>query len=241
MNKKIMFVCSGIIIGAVVTGLMALTVNNINFNLKILKEYQTLIAGLLALAGALITVWKINHQISEQRRQYNETQQRRLRASRALLIHALEVISDYAENCLTYTLKEYNFRHNPRRSMFTPPTDKNTPILGNQVYSILKDSIECVNSKNAEKLINLLVDIQILNSRINDKELIKSKKMSIEFIIDAMKLNVQTSNCFDFARGYNEMIGEYRITYLDLERQLRDKKLYLSEVIETISKRYPRH
>ncbi|MGB0922375.1 MAG: hypothetical protein ACPG06_11560 [Alphaproteobacteria bacterium] len=62
-----------------------------------IKEWQTLIAGILALIGATITIVFLRMQINQQQRQFDHTLEAAAVAARARLPHALSDFCDYTE------------------------------------------------------------------------------------------------------------------------------------------------
>lgn len=94
---------AGILSGVLVLGILILGVGDVPENW--IYHYQTLIAGGIALASALVTVGFIQRQIRATKDQHNDLITRSSVAARSVLPMVLSDLNRYAENCLTIAIE----------------------------------------------------------------------------------------------------------------------------------------
>ncbi|NBX04108.1 MAG: hypothetical protein EBR02_08665 [Alphaproteobacteria bacterium] len=204
------------------------------WKMEILKEYQTLLTGILALAAALFSVWAL-WQIEDKKRKDKN------RVARAMLVHSLSDICQYAKDTLEYL---YNYRNADtvqRQSMSAPtiPTESIFPQLCNAIE--FADPLNDVGNYLAQ----LVCDLQIHNSRLRDSNLEQTWRVTLE--VAAVELHATAENVFDYARGKSndclEIKGEniHRATRTITAHALNlfPFELHFPEAQEKIMRRYP--
>jgi hypothetical protein len=172
-------------------------------------DWQTLLAGLLAFVGAVVTVWVLEAQISESRRQG----QRKTSATRALVSAALENVGDY---CLACTRWLQDIRE-PARQVETQsdlgdlPVDP-VPRLDKDSLVILRDCIEHADKGTSVAVAELLGKFQLVSARlklIHDCLANRSKQrynfvnlqgMIDAYVVDALELCARSEGLYSYAR-----------------------------------------
>lgn len=171
--------------------------------LNILKDWQTLVAGLLALGAAWWTVRHIKEQIKIQREAFEEDKKRyeirqeaKTFAAKAGLLDALGEVCKYANCCVEYysnlllSFEDIDPVPNSCTILPEPPIETVKPI---------KTSIEYLEPKSAERFFELVEFFQIHNARLLDNN--NESKWAIDHrIIDAMKLFALGERLLPFAR-----------------------------------------
>ena len=168
-------------------------------------HYQTSIAGLLAIAGAVIGAVYINKQIkSAERQELNRLASRR-EAARAVLPLTLSSITEYASDAgraMLNLMGQCNGEALPAAVVM--PT---WPILPTDAITELKELAE--NSRLAETIFvsRLLSAIQIQNSRIRglQRELAGERRSTVKsnlesYLLDAAESYARATALFDYAR-----------------------------------------
>lgn len=161
------------------------------------SKYQTILAGLIALMAALITVLAM-HRIEETKR-VNKNY-----AARAMLNHALSEICEYLEKTAECLNK---IQTDPKELI---PQMPSAPKLPKYIYPWLSDAME-FSGKRAivEYIANLTSELQIHSSRMRELESLKERPkenpMNSNYInktlFQAFKIHSITSNLFDYSRG----------------------------------------
>ncbi len=123
-------------------------------------EWQTIIAGAIALAAAWWTIRTIRRQIRLQesqiedgKRRYADAQRSKMWAARAELPDALSALCGYSGRCVSYLIGADGFDQMP-----------DTPA---DAISVVKSCVEFVDSDSAEKLSDLIVHYQNHNARLS--------------------------------------------------------------------------
>jgi hypothetical protein len=188
----------------------------------ILDHWQTLIAGVLAIIAALITVAALYDQSRRDRL-------RRSRAARALMPAALASISDYAFMSIQW-LKDARKAALAAYSNATPVGPEIStrevnalrppPEPETGAFDVLKECVEHSDAAPAQAIADLLYAIQVFRSRIwslNDRMAnpnhydgarVLTGVEANEDIVDAVKLRALNDSLYPFARmGTNEAPG----------------------------------
>ncbi len=169
-----------------------------------LYRWQTLVTGIAALAGALLTVRMIERQVQQTDHLEQERVARKAIAARVLLPNALASLSDYAEECIVDLRKIYAMTSVVELGEFKPAVPKQ------EVMDVLSSCVEWDDSLRTP-LIELTAHLQVQQSRIQDIAVdgrrvhrwgtTKVGHDAAQFILDALELHVRCEAIFSYARG----------------------------------------
>lgn len=186
----------------------------------VLYEWQTLVAGLLALGAAWWTVKHLKEQINLQRealeddkRRYEDSQLKKQLAARAALPDALADIYRYGVKCAEYysnlLLTHAGIETVPDSctQLPEPPYEATIPI---------KTSIEYLDPLSIKRMTELTNWFQILNARHGDED--PSKHSISQGVFDSMKLCGLAERLFKFARQPEESVPTNKITRDEIEK-----------------------
>lgn len=174
-----------------------------------IKEWQSLIAGILALIGAFLAVLIGRQQIKAADKRATEIRERKFMAARAILPEDLSTICAYTNQCshVVYTAIK---RH---RETQLPPNDMQMPRLNSRVPTNLQRLIEQLDKQNASQVAALLACYQVQRARFEDAlngwnnhqsgaRHMSFTRSNIEHpLIETIQLRIHANNMFDFARG----------------------------------------
>jgi hypothetical protein len=200
---------------------------------KALYQWQTLIAGLLALVAI---VW-LQRQISFAREQENERRERQHFAARATMPAALNDVVDYAKAGIE-ALKTVP-RPTGNSALIAVPlewTPPKLPGIPSEAVAVLRTCIESADYGPRKEIAKLLSDLQICNSRLYDlfeetlspqgraRRSATSYNMQLYFG-DFLELYLRCDRMFRYARGeqpeiaLNITLGDMttRAVFADLE------------------------
>lgn len=200
--------------------------------ISIAHDWQTLIAGAVALFAAWLTVRTIKRQIKEDKQRYTDAQRSKSWAARVAMPDALSALCDYTERCVTYLMDTAVTVQIPE-----PPSE---------AISIIKSSVEYVDPKSAHKMFELIVHYQIHNSRIFDHEKRENEIENSEAIYDTVYLRSLVNRLFEYARNEVDVVPAAELSRADLESALRacvgfeyyGNEGKYSPVMEIIERRY---
>lgn len=180
-------------------------------------DYQTLITGLLALAGAWWGVRAINMQMTQEARAEAERVASRRAAARATLPLSLSLLSEYAEECasiLRGLLDECVDGALPRSVKV-----REFPTLPAETIQAFKEMTEVSLPADRETLAAILTKIQIQRSRISSippdrrrREMIVASANLEEYILDAADIYARSAALYDYARRKSETIPNPVVT-----------------------------
>ena len=171
-----------------------------------IERFQTLIAGVLALFAAILTVRTLSHQISQAEQRHQDLIRRKFNAARAVLPLVLSRLCGYAESSIRYAAKGREPISNNCEII------EETPAFPDDIIPLLKDIIEYADDKIAESTRDLVSEIQIRRYRLTDlpktpEFTLLSGETIISYlsvfdlaIFDAAHLYAHASNFFDYAR-----------------------------------------
>lgn len=169
------------------------------WQLKLLYDWQTLFAGLLALLGALITVYFIQKQIRQTSDLANDVRTHEEFAAKAVLPLALSQLSRYGQDCIELL----NPLTEEPRSVVSEAAQ--TPRLPENVISVLQESARYAEPAVASQIAALLSKIQIQQARLISLLARNSGKQLTEYegvsaMIDAADVYARTAELYDYAR-----------------------------------------
>lgn len=200
----------GFILGAATTAVAAIAFGILSIGrhetfLNGLREWQTLVAGLLAL---IAIIW-IQRQISQARIQENERRERQHYAARATLPAALADLVDYADEALT-ALKAVP--HATGTSSLIKVQDgwkqPPLPLVPKESVAVLKACIETADFGPRKEMAKLLADLQVANSRLKglfedlpvDRKIVTSSNMD-QYFADFLELYVRCDRMIRYGRS----------------------------------------
>ncbi len=172
-----------------------------------LKDWQTLVGGVLAIAAAAVGGLFILNQTAETRRHEDERLARQHAAARAVLPLALSALVDYAERVAT-GLESLRGTMVGRRVVGTPATPFIAPELDPGAISALRDVIESASPPIGQRIAMLISEVQILSSRLRDvssalrpgsHSLVLSLNI-LEYTLNAAVIFARGSALFGYAR-----------------------------------------
>jgi hypothetical protein len=167
-----------------------------------INRYQTLIAGFIALAGAVLTVVAILAQI----RQVNDIEQARREhdeiAARAVLPLALSTLHDYVDSCIK-VIAAYSDKIDDSMREYMDESCQ-LPTLPRDVLPSLKDVIKYAPKETAGEISLLLVSLQIQHARLRDGKFRLEGRMldRDDRIFDCVELLARINRLFPYSRGW---------------------------------------
>jgi len=205
----------GIFSGIVLSGLIGTTVSEEYF-IQWVKEFQTLISGIIALVGALFTVAAIRRQISSSEKSHEDLLERNLVSARSVLPMALSELVTYGESCLSVSFRM-------AKGHEIEPLKK----LSGSHNDVFREVIKYAPQERQEQMAELLAHLQVQISRMT-REVAEYRPMGREEILyanrigdedpnkrenilDAAKLIFQAEDLFCFARREEEEEERSRI------------------------------
>lgn len=203
----------GCLIGFVFTAFIFVAPLGLDWKI-ILKEYQDLIAGLVALVAAGFTILVINRQIMQAERLAEDNRRRRGYAARSMMPSALSSMSNYAQQCAKIPLHVIENSTVDEGLLIAQPVANRPPVplIPAGELSVLRDCIECADEAIQMQIADLISQLQIQNSRLrglyseidDDKEHALTRHYVEELVIDALELYARSSMLFDYARRKTE-------------------------------------
>ncbi|RUX75595.1 hypothetical protein EN925_19635 [Mesorhizobium sp. M7A.F.Ca.US.006.04.2.1] len=188
-----------------------------NFHWEWLYDYQTLIAGLVALAGAWWGVRAINMQMRQEICLEAERLASRRAAARATLPLSLSLLSEYAEECASIlrSLLDRCVDGSLPRSVKV----KDFPTPPAEAIQAFKEMTEVSLPTDRETLAATLTKIQIQRSRISSivpkrrpERMIVAAANLEEYILDAAEIYARSAALYDYARRKTEKIPDAVVT-----------------------------
>ena len=177
----------------------------------VVQAWQTLVAGILALVGALLTIIVLNCQIRQEGKHEKRRQERAERAARAVLPLALISLSEYAEHCVQL------LKPRASRKLCTPDTPEAAetvavPAIPDGSIPVFRDCARDASDNVAQCIHEMLCFLQIQRSRL-DKYL-KGKSNTVAdkidasdafgHLLEAIEMQLRCEQLFDYARNRSE-------------------------------------
>lgn len=183
---------------------------------KILLDWQTLLAGILALAGAVLTVYGLAKQVQVAQAIEREKVRRRHLSDRAALPLALVQLTAYLRLCVSL-LEPLNPPSGASQRIVAPsPYGKPVPLnLPADAIKAIRDNVESAEQDESSALSQLIAELQIQNSRFNSffEDISPNSAMIVVThnlhgrIFDALQLEAACRKMFDYARLRSDAIG----------------------------------
>ena len=176
-----------------------------------INRYQTLVAGGLAFFGAWLTVQQIRAQIKQASDADEYRRGREEAASRAKLLTALNVLSDYADTCI----RQLGTLRSEDRYRVRIPLNFKLPQPPREAISIMEDSLQYTSTDRINSVRGVLVWLQIQSARISGRGglWIDSETGRDSALFDAIQLKVLIDKLYNYARSrqedlYDRTIGD---------------------------------
>ena len=131
----------------------------------LVKEWQTLVSGILAIAGAAIGALLLYLQLRQERRRELERRRRQHSASRSMLPIALSAITEYIES-IARDLRRIRAESGDHEVQIGSLTAWKPPPIPDVQATMLTEVIESASDEIAEVLSELLRQLQVQTSRI---------------------------------------------------------------------------
>ena len=171
--------------------------------LKFFYDWQTLIAGFLAILAAMIGWVAIQGQVRQVETHDREMDRRRYAASRAMLPLALSGVSEYTHQCIDALLALYGESETIRKTDdFAPPTVPATSTAD------LRAMVEACSPVEGATIAKLLARIQVqmaglrgLQRDLRVSETVVTRKHLEQFFVDTIEIQARASALYRFARG----------------------------------------
>ena len=177
-----------------------------------LYDWQTLIAGLLAISGALYGAYKLNEQTRQAALFHKEELSRRHNAARVVLPLALSEISEFSQKVADNVIREIETRIDILDT--DPVLEGGARQLPNQhfpdspiaAFQIFVETL--LNEKNIRHVAELISSLQILNARYLSTNLHQVDTISnlYSLLLDAAKVRLLTDAMFNYARFVDESL-----------------------------------
>ncbi len=165
------------------------------------NRYQTLIAGVFALVGALLTVWIINAQIKQASNALQDQQERKEIAARAKLLMALNILSNYADCCIRELASLHSTTQIGQVQINVPPSFS-FPALPLHAIGAMEKCLEFTRRDRISSVRGVLAWLQIQSARISDDAQVRSSVAARDSaLFDAIQLKVLTDKLYNYARG----------------------------------------
>ena len=174
-------------------------------------DWQTFLAGCLALLGAYLTVRKIRAQIEQSDHQENKRIERRHRSARVTLPLALSAINEMCRAAAQQighqiiVRRDFGAAFSERSDRENYPTRLDPISLPNNVISEMKQFVESLRGEQSVKHVaELMSSIQIMISRFNSFELDQGDELVVlglsDLLMDVAKVRFLNDKMFNYAR-----------------------------------------
>lgn len=191
-----------------------------------LWNWQTLMAGLLALYAAGKTVQAIRSQVDQADRHEEDRRRRKHYAARADMPVTLVALSDYTRSCLV-ELKKVPFTPGQRLLLPSVPTLV-VPDVPAEAVKVLRECIETADEGPRDAIATMLEHLQIQHSRLagTATDIVPPSSMIVmpqrlsSNVADTVAILARVNLMFDYARRQREDIP--KILDLDTLKNLAD-------------------
>jgi hypothetical protein len=173
----------------------------ITIALASVDKYQTLIAGLLALFGAWLTVRKLTEQIRQAETLEADRRERRNLAARTVMPATLTELIEYAMACIHF-LGQF---HPRELGQVVAPEGVEAPRVPAEALLNLRECVQFGDEIVAEVIADMMSQIQIQHSRLasitrpRDGEIILPLNIEV-CLVDAVEVYARASKLFPYAR-----------------------------------------
>ncbi len=207
----------------------------------LLYQWQTLVAGIIALIAAIITIMFIKTQISIQKKQLDneilnqeDMLRRRISSGRVLLLDALHEISRYSEQFVKH--------------IYGASAANGEPDFPQDALMIVKTVLEHAHPNATELLTQIAIRSQIFRARCENHDWKHNYITKSDRMYDGLLLRALAAKAFDYARGDVDDIDSITLSFDEMEatRKITVRKLYdkspdsaYDRLVEQIANRHP--
>lgn len=238
------FILGAAIAASVAVALMMFAVQE--SAIKALHEWQTLIAGLLALVAI---VW-LQRQISLAREQESARRERHHFAARATLPAALAELVDYTDEALS-TLKRVAVSNDRGDIPYVGQQEIQTSGIPPSAVNVVRTCIESADAQPREEMRKLLEELQVAHSNLRGlsedvrPEPDTDKSVSVNAVHHNigryLELALRCDSMFDFARAKQDYIEPAVITFAEMKsRATRSDVRSYPGFVEWLARNYDR-
>ncbi|WP_051927605.1 hypothetical protein [Ruegeria halocynthiae] len=165
--------------------------------IEVIKEWQTLVAGLLALGAAFLTIRTMRKQMVNESIRHESQLRRQKKAARAKMPDALSEMSEYARQVGGYLLE----------------TQEEPPQPPSASITTLQQVIEYIDDDAADRAFELASLFQVQHARMTSSG---PKRQHILHKYDIALLQAYTNSLFDYARNEVESVSNEKPSREDM-------------------------
>lgn len=186
---------------------------------RFIFDYQTLMGGIIALVGAVLTVFIVLYQTRKTVDIAQDALNRKSVAARAALPAELTLIAEYAEECVDWLVGALACLQASTQGTLTStqgtPAIGNLPVFPSKPLLALKECIEFADTDSARYMVNVIAFAQILNSRLkyahsgltgSSQHIVKiiTRDTIYQRVADSIHLHALIYNMFKYARQHTD-------------------------------------
>jgi hypothetical protein len=165
-----------------------------------INRYQALITGTVASLAAIATIFTIRAQIKQVSDAEEDRSQRQEIASRAKLLMALDVLSDYVDTCIRELARLHSV-DSFGKPVVNVPDNFSLPEIPMYAVENIEGGIAYARKDRINRIRGLLTWLQIQYARVRDNSGVKRSIHSRDqAIFDAFQLRVLINKLFNYAR-----------------------------------------
>lgn len=223
---------------------------------RLVSEFQTLLAGVIALVAALLTVRTMKQQIRQSDDHAADIRRRKSKAARAAMPGALSALCDYAEASayVAVRLRRAVDGNEIGRMASEEMHSISAPAIPQDAITILRECIEFSDDEPAESITKLIRTLQVQHARLQGFAadcrgensgsviVITTPLNADNNVFDAAKLYASTESLFNYARAETDLAPS-RLCQNDVLRALVIFHIHerdFPSVYEMISRRFER-
>jgi hypothetical protein len=178
--------------------------------IDVIKQWQTLIAALIAIAAVIIAWKNATRAIDNSNLQEKHRRERKFAALRAVLPLALSSICDYAEStsaCLLDLHRQCVQGGLPKRDVVSWPESR--PRLPDETVDAISEFVEYSDEVEVDLFEQMLSRVQVLNARLRklfegsrrwQSRSAGSQHNIEEYILDCARIYAAAAAAFEYAR-----------------------------------------
>jgi hypothetical protein len=162
--------------------------------LSVLRDWQTLAAGVLAILGAMFGGWVIWRQTNVVDRRVQATLNRQYAAARSVLPLALSALAEYSKDCASSLRLRISSHTSCNNAL---------PTFDPKMIFMLRDVVESTENIVSERISTIISDVQILAARLrslSDPNFLATKLSLEMYIANAAVIYSRCEDLFSYAR-----------------------------------------